>query len=346
MTSNEANGSSKRVAVYGAGGHTGRFVVAELLRRGLDVVAVARDAAKLDPLLQSSDRVAVRAATVDDGGSLDRAFDGVTVVINCAGPFLDTAGPVASAALRVGAHYLDVTAEQPSARATIDTFGAIAGEAGLVVMPAMGFYGGLGDLLATAAMGDWDAADEIRIGIALDSWHPTAGTRITGERNQARRQVVSQGSLVPVTLPPREMDWEFPAPVLVRPVVEVPFSEIVTISSHLRAAELHNYLSRNALEDVRSDATPAPKPTDETGRSAQRFLVEAVASKGGIVRRVAVRGRDIYAFSAPLVCEAAARLLDHRAETGGAMAPGAMFEPIEFLAALESADSDFRIIQR
>src|SRR3546814_1686688 len=105
MTSNEANGSSKRVAVYGAGGHTGRFVVAELLRRGLDVVAVARDAAKLDPLLQSSDRVAVRAATVDDGGSLDRAFDGVTVVINCAGPFLDTAGPVASAALRVGAHY-------------------------------------------------------------------------------------------------------------------------------------------------------------------------------------------------------------------------------------------------
>src|SRR3546814_7947003 len=106
-------------------------------------------------------------------------------------------------------------------------------------MPAMGCYGGLGDLLATAAMGDWDAADEIRIGIALDSWHPTAGTRITGERNQARRQVVSQGSLVPVTLPPREMDWEFPAPVLVRPVVEVPFSEIVTISSHLRAAELH-----------------------------------------------------------------------------------------------------------
>lgn len=31
------------VAVYGASGHTGTFVVAELLRRGLDVVAVGRD---------------------------------------------------------------------------------------------------------------------------------------------------------------------------------------------------------------------------------------------------------------------------------------------------------------
>ena len=35
------------VAVFGAGGHTGRFVVAELQRRGIVPIAIARDAAAL-----------------------------------------------------------------------------------------------------------------------------------------------------------------------------------------------------------------------------------------------------------------------------------------------------------
>jgi hypothetical protein len=62
----------------------------------------------------------------------------------------------------------------------------------------MGFYGGLGDLLATAAMGDWASADEIRIGIALDSWRPTLGTRLTGQRNTAPRLVITGGKLAPL----------------------------------------------------------------------------------------------------------------------------------------------------
>jgi hypothetical protein len=35
------------VAVFGATGHTGRFVIAELMRRGVTPVAIARDAAAL-----------------------------------------------------------------------------------------------------------------------------------------------------------------------------------------------------------------------------------------------------------------------------------------------------------
>ncbi|MGN6665344.1 MAG: saccharopine dehydrogenase, partial [Trinickia sp.] len=35
------------VAVYGAAGHTGRFVVDELKRRGLGAIRVGRDAARL-----------------------------------------------------------------------------------------------------------------------------------------------------------------------------------------------------------------------------------------------------------------------------------------------------------
>jgi hypothetical protein len=54
-----------------------------------------------------------------------------------------------------------------------------------VVVPAMAFYGGLGDLLATAAMDDWPAADWISIAYALSGWRPTLGTRAT---SQSRRR--------------------------------------------------------------------------------------------------------------------------------------------------------------
>jgi short subunit dehydrogenase-like uncharacterized protein len=95
--------------------------------------------------------------------SLDRALDGAHAVINCAGPLLEIADAVAAAAVRTGIHYLDVTAEQPSTRATLDTYDVSARNAGVAVVPAMGFYGGFADLLVTAALGDWNRADTIEI---------------------------------------------------------------------------------------------------------------------------------------------------------------------------------------
>jgi short subunit dehydrogenase-like uncharacterized protein len=139
---------TRPIAVYGATGHTGQFVVRELRRRGLPTVAIGRSAARLDESI--SPAVPRRVALLDDPASLDEAFAGSAVVINCAGPFLDTAAPVAQAALRAGCHYIDVTAEQASAQASFADFDASARKADRVVMPAAGFYGGLADLLASA----------------------------------------------------------------------------------------------------------------------------------------------------------------------------------------------------
>ena len=139
-----ASSSARPVAVYGAGGHTGRFVVDELRRRGLAVVAVGRDARTLPA------GVPGRAAAIDDDWALREALAGCGVVINCAGPFLDTAEAVVQATIDVGASYLDVTAEQASAMAVFERFDAPARDAGVAVIPAAGFYGGLVDQSTTA----------------------------------------------------------------------------------------------------------------------------------------------------------------------------------------------------
>lgn len=321
------------VAVFGAAGHTGRFVIAELLRRGLTPIAIARNPAAL-AAANFPEEVRLRQAHVDDPESLDRAFTGAQTVINCAGPFLETADAVVSAALRAGIHYLDVSAEQPSVRATLDRYDMAARQAGVVVVPGMGFYGGFADLLVTTALGDWEGADAIDIFIGLDSWHPTRGTRITGERNTARRMVIAQGQLTPVPLPNAEKRWDFGDPLGRQALLEVPFSETILIARHVRTAELHTWLSSLALRDVRDPKTPEPKAADATGRSSQIFVVEAVASRAGESRRIAARGRDIYAFSAPLVCEATAHLLTGRFRKAGAQPPGAIFDAPAVLAAL------------
>ena len=326
----------RTVAVFGATGHTGRFVVAELLRRGLRPVAIGRNGTALAALGLAVHGMETRIATIDDPASLDRAFAGVAAVINCAGPFLDTADAVAAAAMRCRIHYLDVTAEQPSAQATLDRYDAAAREAGRLVIPAMGFYGGLADLLATAAMGDWDHADHVSIGIALDHWHPTPGTRITGERNTARRLVISEGRLAPLSQPAPETSWKFPLPFGAQDVVEMPLSEIILIARHLQVAELHTYLGRTSLRDLRDPKTPPPTAADASGRSAQLFVADVVVRQDGRTRRAIAHGRDIYAFSAPLVVEALQRILEGEVRVSGAHAPGAIFDARLFLQALAS----------
>src|SRR5688500_18389325 len=71
-----AMNSSQAVVVYGATGHTGRFIVAELVRRGLTPIVSGRDRARLDELAEEWPGAIVRPATVDDPGSLDLALAG------------------------------------------------------------------------------------------------------------------------------------------------------------------------------------------------------------------------------------------------------------------------------
>jgi uncharacterized protein YbjT (DUF2867 family) len=325
--------SNRPIAVFGASGHTGRFVVAELRRRGWTPILSGRDPAKMEAL-GAFHGLPVRIASIDDPASLDRAMAGAAGVINCAGPFLDTATPVIEAALRARIHYLDVAAEQEAARAAFEQFTDAAHSAGVTVVPSMAFYGGLADLLATAAIGEWTEVDEIRTAVALDSWHPTSGTRLTGKRNTFRRVVVSGNKLEPLSDPAPTRSWTFGEPFGTQDVVAVPLSEIILMSHHLRAAEIHSYINLQPLKDLGNPDTPAPTAADESGRSSQTFLMEVVIRKGGEERRATARGRDIYAVTAPLVVEAAVRIVDGRSRTAGVMAAGQIFDARDFLEAL------------
>lgn len=338
-----------KVLVYGAYGHTGRFVVDELLRRGLTPVLSGRSAAGLGLVADRRPGLEQRIAAVDDPAALRRALAGTAAVVNCAGPFADTALPLATAAVAAGVHYLDLTAEQAAVQSLHDALGDAARAAGVAVVPAMAFYGGLADLLVTAALSGPDGAvggdggreaDEITVAIALDRWWPTAGTRTTGRRNTAKRLIVTGGELAPLPDPAPATTWTFRAPFGAQPVVAMPFSEVITIARHVRVGELRTYLSTAPLADLRDPDTPPPSPADESGRSAQRFVVEVVVRRDGRDRRLSASGRDIYAVSAPIIAEGVERVLTGRARTTGVASPGEIFAAGDVLAALSAPGSD------
>ncbi|MFF3314238.1 saccharopine dehydrogenase family protein [Streptomyces sp. NPDC003035] len=331
--------SGHTVTVFGAYGHTGRFVVAELLNRGFVPILSGRDADKLRDLAASRPGLDVRPAAVDDPAALDRALSGADAVINCAGPFAATAAPVIEAALRAGIPYVDVAAE---IEANVDTFAHFAERAtaaGTVVIPAMAFFGGLGDLLVTAAMDDWTTADEAHVAYGLSGWHPTAGTRTAGavsrERRDGRRVVYSNGRLEYRDDAPPTLKWDFPAPMGVRPVIgEFTMADVVTVPSHLSIPEVRTYMTVEAAGDLAAADTPKPAAVDEHGRSAQTFLVDVVVRSGGGERRAVARGQDIYAVSAPLAVEALHRVLTGRTRVVGVASAGAIFDAPDFLRAL------------
>ncbi|MEU6938738.1 saccharopine dehydrogenase NADP-binding domain-containing protein [Streptomyces rubiginosohelvolus] len=332
-------GSGQQVAVFGAYGHTGRFVVAELAARGYVPVPSGRNPQALEKLALDHGWTA-RVASADDPASLDRALAGVVAVINCAGPFASTTGPVIEAALRAKIPYLDVAAEL---EANLDTFGQYRERAlgeGAVIVPAMAFFGGLGDLLVTAAMGDWTEADEAHIAYALSSWHPTAGTRLSGavsrERRGDHRLRYRGGKWERRTDAAPALEWTFPEPVGRRPVIgEFTMADVVTVPQHLVIPDVTTYMSAEAARDVVSPDTQAPAAADESGRSDQTFLVDAVVRRGDAERRATASGQDIYAVTAPLVAEALDRVLTGRTRSLGVVPAGGIFDAPDFLRALE-----------
>lgn len=334
-----SNPAPRPVLVYGAYGHTGRFIVAELIDKGFTPVLSGRDLAKLAAVGKAFGELQLRAASLEDPKALEKALSGVAAVINAAGPFAMTARPLVEAAVLARVPYLDVAAEPDVAAATMERYAAPAREAGIALAPAVGFYGGLGDLLATAVMGEWPLVDHITLAYSLSSWKPTTGTRRTIEsaqqRRGGRRLVYSDRGLELRSDEARTAEWVFPAPVG-RQLVTAEFTtaDSVTISRHLKARAIHQVMTLAPLKDLADPDLSPPPAVDTRGRSAQTFLVEAVVRAGDQERRGVVRGQDIYAVTAPLVVEAARRLLAQPNRWRGVVTSGEMGDARGFLEAL------------
>lgn len=195
-----------RFMIYGASGYTGKLLMRAARDEGLNPIIAGRSEAKLKSLANQYGFEA-RAFDLSDRRAMDAALGEVDAVLHVAGPFSATSKPMIDGCLRTGTHYLDITGE-------ISVFEACARrdeaakEAGIMIMPGVGFDVVPSDCLAAHMKRRMPDASELVLGIsgfgALS--RGTSKTLIEGinEGTRARRN----GEIVSLGKPPqRDMDF-------------------------------------------------------------------------------------------------------------------------------------------
>lgn len=334
-----------KIAVYGASGYTGRLVVAELARRGIETVLVGRN---VDRLRQVG--AEIRQAAIDDHAALVRAFRGCDAVVNCAGPFTLLGEPVVRAAIDAGCHYVDIAGEQRYLAWLFDTIGPVAEAAGVSVVPSANDDGLPSDLLAHLVAARVQPVREVAIGLDLvrTGAPPTRGTLRSALANL---DTFTSGGLGYADgrwhqdIPARRTSMALATDAV--PVVKFPLPAVVTVPRHVRASHVEG-LARAELVAGFADITRelvenVPEGPSEENRQAARWIivVEATGEDGSHARGV-VEGFDMQGSTAVIAVEAARRLVVDGAKPG-VLAPAQAFEPGDFLAYLVQRGVDLTL---
>ncbi|NNH74697.1 NAD(P)H-binding protein [Nocardia uniformis] len=316
-------------AVYGATGHTGRLVTAELRSRGKDVLLSGRNPDALATLGESR----VLPAALDDPAALRALAEAADVVIHCAGPFATTGLPVATAAVEGGCHYIDHAVEVHHVRRLFDTFQERAQRAGIAMLPSVSFYGGLGDLLAGAVARGVPEIDRITVAYAVSNWMMTHGAVETARLLFADTERIgfADGEQQVGFVEPRNAVFAFPPPVGPRTVIApVPFPEAVTIPRHTRTRSVEAQLTARTFEEEQAftseNVEPEARANSDFTIATQIFGAQGAASGH-------LRGRDLWRAAALASVEAAIRLTEGAAKSGVA-SPAEAFDPVDFLTTL------------
>jgi short subunit dehydrogenase-like uncharacterized protein len=281
--------------------------------------------------------VSIREAHVDHPQSLRALIKGHPVVINCAGPFGITAEPIVAAAIDTGVPYLDFTAaEQRTIQTIHHRFDVPARQAGVAVVPAMGFFGALGDMLAQLVGGALAPLDDLTIAYAINGWLPTTGSQRTQERIRGERFVYADGQSIRRTGPPRFSQFSFPAPIdSVRVMEDFPLGETIIIPRHLATRQIHALMTASTIQEILGAHVPPPETVTPQARARSSFTIVVHAVAGQRERYGFARGVDIYGITAPIAVEAALRLLKPDFSHTGVLAPSEAFEPASFLDTLQ-----------
>lgn len=194
--------------IYGAYGYTGRLIVEEAVARGLQPILAGRDSERLQQLAEHHN-LPWRAFQVDEVGALKRGLDGVTLVLNCAGPFSATAASMIDGCLQLGAHYLDISGE-------IDVYALAhrhdqqARSRGVVLCPGAGFDVVPTDCLAALLKRALPEATQLTLAFEAEGG-PSPGTARTSIERLARGgRVRVDGKIKRVTAfsKTREIDFQ------------------------------------------------------------------------------------------------------------------------------------------
>jgi saccharopine dehydrogenase (NAD+, L-lysine-forming) len=264
-----------RILLYGATGYTGEQLAAVLADDGHDLVLAGRNPAKLAPM---AERLGLpwRAFGLEDAEAIDAALSDASVVLHAAGPFVETALPMMSACLRTGVHYLDLAGEWPVFVQAME-LGQVARDAGVMMMPGVGFTLVATDCLLALAKAQAPGAVRLRLAVSRPAVI-TRGTVASSAGLAGPSALLRRGGSL-CAAPAGRLTHDFDFGEGLKSATLVSWPDVVTGQATTGVADIEVY----------SEA-------DWATRLAYRAYGEAAGAGGSIVRDAAARA---YAMAWP-----------------------------------------------
>ncbi|UPV73253.1 saccharopine dehydrogenase NADP-binding domain-containing protein [Halorussus limi] len=340
--------------IYGSYGYTGALVAQTAVDRGMTPVLGGRTAETVER--QATDLgLDHRVFSLEHPEVIERQVEEFSAVLNCAGPFSETARPLYSACLDAGTDYLDITGE-------IDVLEAVAGRANeaeasdVTLLPAVGFDVVPTDCLAAYLATELPSATRLTLGIdGLGTFSP--GTAKSIVKGLSRPGAVRQDGrirTVPAAWKTRRLDFgRGPKPAVTIPWGDVSSAHYTTGIPNIETyATVPEYAAKvmtktrplapvfgsspvqRALNAV-IDAVVSGPTAEERARSSARVWGEVEDDDGN---RFAARMRtpDTYDLTAQTAVEAARRVVAGEVEAGF-HTPASAFGP-EFALAFDGVE--------
>jgi short subunit dehydrogenase-like uncharacterized protein len=320
--------------IYGSYGYAGALIAQTAVDEGLSPVLAGRDTEQIER--QATDLgLDYRVFSLEHPSVIEEQVSSVSVVLNCAGPFAGTAGPLSKACLQTGTDYLDIAGE-------IDVLEAVAERdsdaeaAEVVLLPGVGFNVVPTDCLAAHLKTQLPSATHLTLAVdGLGTFSPGTVKSIIGDlpRSGAVREdgVINtvpaaertreidfgQGSKQAVTVPWGDVSTAYYATGIpnIETYATVPdfavtgMRRLQTLSSLLGVQPIQSGLQR--LVDVVIDGPTA----DERAQSVTRVWGEVSDDEGNQVSS-RLRMPDTYDVTAQTAVETARRTL------AGEVSPG------------------------
>lgn len=300
--------------IYGAYGYTGQLITELAVSKGLKPLLAGRSEQKLSALANSHD-LPYKVVDVNNLDKLDEVIDGYTLILNCAGPFSETAQHVIQYCIAKQLHYTDITGEI-SVFEMAKAFGKAAVENNIMIMPGTGFDVVPTDCLAKYLSEQLPDAAELELafkGVGGTS-HGTSITMISGMDKGGAIRKNGKIQSVPNAYEVKQFDFDRPGLT----AVTIPWGDVSTAyhsteipnikvfmamspktiqrlkwTNHLKCI-----LGMSVVQNFLKSQVKAGGPSEAVRANANSYIVGQVSNENGVTKMARLKTIEAYTLTA------------------------------------------------
>ncbi|WP_047225694.1 saccharopine dehydrogenase family protein [Pseudomonas brassicacearum] len=308
----------KKLMIYGATGYTGRMAAEHAKALGLEFVIAGRNGERLQALAAQLN-VTYRVFSPDIHAA--QSLEGISVLLNFAGPFAQTAHALMQTCIKAGVDYLDITAEINVYRQA-EQLGTQAAQAGVMLLPGVGW-----DVVPTDCLA-MHVARRVQNPQSLEVALQVAGSMSRGSALSIS-EIIGAGLLARVDgllvatpdAQPRHFDFG-DGPALCAPLS---FGDLITGWHSTAVPNIAMFVNITGDAFPEGDLSQLPDGPSAAQREANRArAVAEVTGADGTVARSMIETVNGYTYTPLAAVEAARRVLDGE-RRAGFETPGRMF---------------------